>query len=229
MPSQIDRKYPQIKVCGLRNPQEAEGCARLGVDAIGCVFYPPSPRNVSAQQALAIGQVLSAHTRLIGVFVNHDFAQIMDIVQTAGLDGVQLHGQEAPDLVQRLKAADLITIKALFTHAQPDLDQAFAFQPTAFIAECGQGALPGGNARSWDWSAARELAGSHPLMLAGGLSPGNVAQAIRAAMPAAVDVSSGVEASPGSKDLERVAAFVEAVKQVELDKPSAYPAFNPIF
>jgi phosphoribosylanthranilate isomerase/indole-3-glycerol phosphate synthase/phosphoribosylanthranilate isomerase len=147
----------------------------------------------------------------VGVFVNEGFDRIMRTVVTGCLKAVQLHGAEPPELVAALAAEGLLVIKALFVNGQPALDAASRYPAAAFLVECAGGVLPGGNAMSWTWSDARRISSGRPVVLAGGLTPANVQSAIAAANPDAVDVSSGVEESPGRKDIAKVAAFCRAV------------------
>ena len=203
----------RIKICGLTRPEEAAACAALGADAIGMIFYPPSPRHLSSKAAAAICAALPPAVARIGVFVDAPAESILEQARRCGLTGVQLHGNEAPQAVLDLRAAGLLVIKALFAARSPGLDTAPAYTPAAFLVECGRGKLPGGNAEVWSWGAARRVAPLAPLVLAGGLDPGNVAEAIAAAAPDAVDVSSGVESAPGRKDLDQVAAFIQAVRK----------------
>ena len=202
----------QVKICGLTRPHEAVACADLGAHAIGLVFYPKSPRHVEIQQAAAIVRSLESRVTTVGVFVDAGFDAVMETVQACGLSGVQLHGGESPGLVDRLRAEGLVVIKALFANREPYLARADRYGPSAFLAECAGGPLPGGNAKVWDWTEAKALGAAHPLVLAGGLGPENVCAAVAAASPAAVDVSSGVEAFPGRKDPEKVQRFIEAVR-----------------
>lgn len=201
----------QVKICGLKRVDQAAGCAEAGASAVGCVFYPPSPRNVSASQARDIFAALPAGVARVGVFVDEPTDQMLRIAEQCGLTALQLHGRETPETVARLVLAGYRVIKGLYTAKDPRIDRAGDFPGAAFLVECGKGPLPGGNAASWRWGDAREFGETHPLILAGGLSPGNVSEAIAAAQPDAVDVSSGVEAAPGDKDLDKVTAFIAAV------------------
>jgi len=203
---------PQVKICGLTHAEQAFACADLGAEAIGCVFYPKSPRNVSPDQAKKILQALPSHVKGTGVFVNAAYNEIMHTVDYCGLKAVQLHGQESPDLVRRLIQREIIVIKALFMTREPFLHQAENYPASAYLVECGKGHLPGGNALTWNWKDTLEFGKAHTMILAGGLSPENIAEAFSDAIPSAVDVSSGVESSPGIKDLEKVASFLKAVK-----------------
>lgn len=209
------KKYPpQVKICGLTRAEEAAACVELGARGIGCVFYPPSPRNVTEQQARTVCRALSSQAcTLVGVFVDESFGEIMRKVEKCGLDAVQLHGRESPDLVNRLSKEGLRVIKGLFVNAAPSFDAASDYRAYAYLAECAGGPLPGGNALNWNWDAATEVSSKFPLILAGGLNPDNVSEAISAACPDAVDVSSGVEADPGRKDLNKVKRFLEAVSR----------------
>jgi phosphoribosylanthranilate isomerase len=206
---------PQVKICGLTSVDQALECVELGAGAIGCVFYPRSPRHLTDAQAQAICRALPPHVWSVGVFVDESFDGVMRRVERCGLRAVQLHGREEPDFVGRLLGEGVAVFKALFVNARPSLAEAPSYAASAFLAECAGGALPGGNALSWDWSQAMELASRGPLILAGGLNPENVATAIRAASPDALDVSSGVEAKPGTKDMDKVRRFLDAVLGAE--------------
>jgi phosphoribosylanthranilate isomerase len=201
----------QVKICGLTRVEEAAACAEAGARAIGCVFYPGSPRNVNTAIATEIRRALPPAIACVGVFVDESFKNIMRIVGRTGIAAIQLHGSETPELVTQLRREGLFVIKALFGDHSPGLAEAPQFPASAFLVECGQGPLPGGNARTWQWGRAAPLGERHPLILAGGLTPINAAQALRAACPDAIDVSSGVEAGPGRKDLRKVKQLIAAV------------------
>lgn len=207
--SRKEKGYPEIKICGLTEQEEAMECARLGADAIGLVFFEKSPRNVSIAQARQISLSLPEGCVGAGVFVNASFSFIMERASGCNLSAVQLHGNESPELVRQLRGEGLTVIKALYLDDAPSIETAHGFSAHAFLVECGKGVLPGGNALSWDWGKARRFGEEHPLVIAGGLSPDNIAEAIRKALPAAVDISSGVESAPGRKDLSKVATFIE--------------------
>ena len=203
---------PQIKICGLTHPQEAEACAAAGAAAIGFIFYPPSPRCLTPEDAGRITRGLPNSVCPVGVFVNASYDTIMPAAETARLRAVQLHGSESPDLVGRLAATGLTVIKALFFNGNPGFEAYERYTAaSAFLVECVGGPLPGGNALSWNWSAAHSLADKHPVILAGGLTPDNIAAAIADACPDAVDVSSGVEHQPGRKDVIKVRTLSQAV------------------
>jgi phosphoribosylanthranilate isomerase len=201
----------QVKVCGLTRVDEAVACAQAGAKAIGCVFYSRSPRFVDDAAAGAIRRALPNDVLCVGVFVDEPFDEIMRRAERTGVRAVQLHGRETPDLVQRLRREGLFVIKALFDNKAPGIEAGPHYPASAFLVECGKGALPGGNAQIWEWSKAGPFGQHHPLILAGGLAPENAAQAVCAAYPDAVDVSSGVEVSPGRKDIRKVEQFISAV------------------
>ena len=202
---------PQVKICGLTSVDEASACAELGADAVGCVFFPKSPRHLSDEMARDICSALPPEVAKVGVFVNESCDYVMQKVDRCGLTAVQLHGRESPQLVNKILKQNIPVIKALFAAGIPALSDVRKYRASAFLLECGAGVLPGGTALTWDWRQARQVSRIYPVILAGGLSPDNVAQAVAACHPAAVDVSSGVEKAPGIKDLEKVKAFLEAV------------------
>ncbi len=135
----------------------------------------------------------------------------MKKVARCGLKAVQLHGQEPAELAENLQNEGLLVIKALFMNRAPSLDCAGSFRTSAYLIECAGGPLPGGNALAWDYRAAAGLSVKDPVILAGGINPDNVSRAIREASPDAVDVSSGVESAPGTKDMDKVKRLLEAV------------------
>lgn len=224
------RNYPEIKVCGLTRPDEATACAELGADAVGLVFYPPSPRNVSIEQAAAITDVLPSSVSAVGVFVDPPLEQLLQTVNRVGLDVIQLHGAESPEYVSQLsRQTDRKIIKVLFASKAPGMQLAPTYRVNAFLVECGHGPLPGGNAMAWDWAAARPFAQQHPLILAGGLAPETVEDAIAAALPDAVDASSALESQPGRKDLSKVKRFIQAIQRSAAHYTSGDRHIRPIF
>lgn len=207
------RGCPQVKICGLTVVEEAVACAEAGADAIGCVFYPQSPRHLADDAARAICRALPARVCPVGVFVDETFSGVMRRVEHCGLRAVQVHGRETPQLVEELRSEGIIVIKGLFMKREPFIRDAGVYGATAYLVECGAGRLPGGNAEVWNWGeAVAAFPLDAPLALAGGLSPENVREAITSASPDAVDVSSGVEASPGRKDIDKARRFIEAVR-----------------
>ena len=205
---------PQIKICGLTRVAEARACVDAGADAIGLVFYPPSPRFVMTMQAAEIAAAVSERAVTVGVFVDETYETIIRYAEDCQLQAVQLHGQESPTLVRRLRLHDLTVIKTLFHTREPFFNKAAAYDASAFLLECGRGSLPGGNAASWQWQTARTIERRKPVILAGGLTPENVSSAICLGSPDAVDVSSGVESTPGRKQSTKIKSFIDAVTAI---------------
>ncbi|MBU4054692.1 MAG: phosphoribosylanthranilate isomerase [Proteobacteria bacterium] len=208
------RLRPQVKICGITRVEDALAAADAGAKALGFVFYAKSPRNVTPEQARSIIARLPFPLATIGVFVNETLADILEKVNHCGLSGVQLHGNEPPDLVLQLLEHKITVIKALFAQNTPGFDQANTYRPSAFLVECGKGILPGGNAMTWNWADAGRVPRTLPLVLAGGLSPDNVADAVNQSHPDGVDVSSGVEIHPGIKDHDKIKRFMESVPKM---------------
>lgn len=206
----------QVKICGLTRVDEALAAAELGAAAIGLVFYPPSPRFVSDTTAQEIGTSLPDRVARVGVFVDESYDEIMRKAVLCRLSAVQLHGLESPELVEALGKQGLTTIKSVFQKKKPPVSDAHRYGASACLVEGGAGPLPGGNAETWEWASVRKMLGELPCVLAGGLNPDNVAKAIAEFCPVAVDVSSGVEAAPGRKDMEKIRLFMEAVRGAEL-------------
>ena len=194
----------QVKICGLTKIDEAQKITALGVNAIGLVFYPESKRNIDLVTAKKIQKILPSNVSCVGVFVNESFSSIMKIVDYCNLDAVQLHGNETSQMILKLRNKNLNVIKALYMENEPNIKNAKNYGASSCLVECGPGKLPGGNAHSWDWGRTRSYKTDTPLILAGGLAPGNIEEAILSCIPDAVDISSGVEISPGNKDILKV-------------------------
>jgi len=193
-----------VKVCGVTTAADADACAALGVDWIGLNFVPGSPRCIDVATALGIHAAVRGRSELVGVFAGQDEVGLRFFRSAAGLDRLQLHGDEPPELVARLAP---FAFKALRVGSAEDAAGASRYAGLVLIDAKVEGAL-GGTGRTVDFALVAPLARARPVLLAGGLRPGNVAEAVRAVAPWGVDVASGVERSPGVKDLDAVAAFV---------------------
>jgi phosphoribosylanthranilate isomerase len=210
----VPHEVPRIKLCGIARLRDAEQAAELGAWAVGMIFWPDSPRRCPMDEAAAIAAALRRRTELAGVFVD---ARLDDIAATAdalGLTLVQLHGDEGPaycaEVARRTGAK---VIKAARVRDRADVRALHAFAATDFhLLDAYAPDRPGGTGETFAWELAREHARDRPLILSGGLTPENVADAIAAVRPFAVDVASGVEAAPGLKDHARMAAFAAAVR-----------------
>lgn len=204
----------EIKICGIKDLSAMDAALKAGADMVGLVFFPPSPRNVS----LVEGAKLAAHARgkalVVALTVDADDALLDGIAAQVAPDLLQLHGKETPARVSEVRSRTGIPVmKALAVAEASDLDAVPAYAAVAerilFDARPPRAATrPGGHGRAFDWTLLAHVPRSKPIMLSGGLDPENVASAIRTARPDAVDVSSGVEQSPGVKDPNKVAAFV---------------------
>ena len=199
-----------LKICGLTTPEDARFCAEAGAAALGAVFFPPSPRNVTPERAAEVFADVAPDVARVGVFVDATAADILRAARIAGLGVAQLHGAEPPALAAELLAAGIRVLKVLRGGDLAAEAEAYPAD-TRFLVECGRGALPGGNGAAWDWSAARALS-PLPFALAGGLGPDNLAAAATASGAVFFDLSSSVESSPGRKDRGKVLAAVAAAR-----------------
>ena len=199
----------RIKVCGLTRLEDALLAASLGADALGFVFWASSPRAISPEAAAAIVLQLPPLVGRVGVFVDASPSEVAAIANTVGLTALQLHGDEQPDRYTQLWLPIMKSI-ALDDEAAR---QAAAAWPARFtvLVDAADREKRGGTGRRANWAHAAALAAIRPVVLAGGLSPDNVGEAIRTVRPWAVDVSSGVESSPGVKDSDALRRFVAAV------------------
>jgi phosphoribosylanthranilate isomerase len=200
----------QVKICGITNPDDAQVAIEAGADMIGLIFYPPSPRYVTPEQARTIVEHLPSEIPVVGVFVNETAETIAHIAEASGIQKVQLHGDEAPSVCA---AVALPVIKAFrFTeHVRPEMMASYE-TVDAFLVEGFHEKLYGGGGAMADWQQVATLHGYGRIILAGGLTPENVRQAICVVQPYAVDVGSGVEVSPGQKDRQKVRAFIQQAK-----------------
>ncbi len=205
-----------VKICGLRDAQSVDAAVSAGARFTGFVFFPKSPRNVSIADAAALTAAVPPGIARVGLFVNPDDASLSQVLAEVPLDMIQLHGTETSQRVAEVKAlTGLPVIKAVGIAAPDDLDQLWDYGLVADMllvdAKPAPGAqLPGGNGLAFDWRLLVGRKWLKPWMLAGGLKPDNVAEAIRLTGAPAVDVSSGVESAPGIKDHDLIRAFLKA-------------------
>jgi len=199
----------KVKICGITNAADAEHAAACGADALGFVFYPRSPRCVTPEQVREITSGLPPFLTRVGLFVNEDPQRIRTIVATCGLDAVQLHGDESP---ADCRLPPLRVIKGVRPSCEAELQLCAAYPVAALLVDAAVPGQFGGTGRCADWGLAARLAMRQRVILAGGLSPANVADAVHQVKPYGVDVASGVEAAPGLKDPDRVAQFIRNAK-----------------
>lgn len=206
----------RVKICGLRSPQDVLAVAAAGAAYAGFVFFPKSPRHVTLDQAREAALAASVGLAKVALVVDADDAALDQIVETVPLDMLQLHGHETPERVAEVRARyGLPVMKAMGVADEGDLDglleMSLAADQILIDAKPPKGAaLPGGNGLAFDWRLVGKRRWLKPWMLAGGLTPENVAEAIRLTNARQVDVSSGVESAPGVKDHARITAFVRA-------------------
>jgi phosphoribosylanthranilate isomerase len=203
----------RIKVCGITSVEDAEAAQRLGAWAIGLNHHAESPRFVAPDIAAEIGAALKRRCEVVGVFVNSPLGALERAAEGEQLTLLQLHGDEGPAYCAEVaRRTGCKVIKAVRVQSAADVRGAAAYRTDYHLFDAYRRDLPGGTGESFDW----ELAAAHdseiPLIVAGGLRPENVGEAIEVAHPFAVDVTSGVEAEPGRKDPDRMVAFFESVR-----------------
>jgi len=201
----------KVKICGITNLEDALLAADLGADALGFIFYPPSPRSITVDAARTIIAQLPPFVTTVGVFVDEDPARVKELAAAVGLDWLQLHGKETPEYCRSL---DRRVIKAFRIKDENSLDELAPYQGAAqaLLLDTYKKGQVGGTGETFNWNLALEAKKYGPIILAGGLTAANVSEAISVAQPVAVDVASGVEVSPGKKDPEKLKAFFAAIK-----------------
>ncbi|MBF2073868.1 MAG: phosphoribosylanthranilate isomerase [Synechococcales cyanobacterium C42_A2020_086] len=225
----------RIKICGMTRLDQAQSIVQMGVTALGFICVPQSPRFIRPEQIRAIADQLPLHpltgamVERIGVFVDETVADLCRVVEQAGLSGVQLHGSESPQVCQELRAQlpHIQVIKALRVRDAATLTQALDYQHQvdallldAYNPAATHPGLYGGSGRTLDWSSLQSFQPSCPWLLAGGITPENVLQALRQLQPDGIDLSSGVERAPGDKDLDKVARLMEVLKPFSAQVPA---------
>jgi phosphoribosylanthranilate isomerase len=206
-----------VKVCGITRPEDAELAATLGAWGIGFILWPRSPRMADPAIAAGIARVMHRRLETVGVFVNQPLDEIAALADAIGFTHVQLHGDEGPSfcaaVAQRTGAK---VIKAVRIGHASDLRDLERFHTDYHLLDTASRGQYGGTGRTWDWSLLAQRRAKTPFLLAGGLNPDNVAEAIVATRPWAVDVSSGIESEPGVKDHDKMHALFAAVEGVHV-------------
>jgi phosphoribosylanthranilate isomerase len=200
----------RVKICGITGEDDARAAIDAGADALGFIFYPASPRFVSVRRAAQAARVVPPFVARVGVFVNPNNEQVVEAMTECGLDVLQFHGEESPAFCT---AFGRKAVKAFRVRDESSLKELPAFPVDAWLLDSHVPDKPGGSGERFNWNlavAAKRY--GRPIILAGGLTPENVAEAVRLVQPFAVDVSSGVEAAPGKKDVEKMRAFVRTAK-----------------
>lgn len=223
---------PKIKFCGISTLEDAQHAVAAGAWAVGLIFWPHSPRRCEPGVAAAIGAALRRKVEVAGVFVNPTLQELTETAQAVGLTLLQLHGDEGPVFcAEASRRTGCRVIKAARVRSGADIQALGAFHTDYHLLDSHVAGMPGGTGETFAWELARAHRGNPPLILSGGLTPGNVAEAIAAVRPFAVDVASGVERSPGHKDQAKLAAFAAAVAgtvaPAEAPAPAPQPAHDP--
>ena len=204
----------RVKICGITNVPDAVAAVEAGADALGFMFYEPSPRHISIPQAAEIIRELPPFIMKVGVFVDAEEDTVMRAIGDCGLTMLQFHGQESPEYCTQF---GLMNMKAFRMRDAKSLEALQNYPTEAWLLDAFVADKLGGTGEKFNWELAVEAKKlGRPIFLAGGLTSANVAEAVRKVHPFAVDVSSGVEASPGKKDHAKVHAFISAAKSVEL-------------
>lgn len=198
-----------VKVCGVTSVADAIGSIEAGADVIGLNFWPGTARRCDVTAARRIVEALPAHAQVVAVFVDAELSHVRQVLDTTGIAWAQLHGHETPAYLEALLPN---AYKALGAADRSVIETAQRYGGEHLLLDAVVPGLVGGTGRTFDWDLAAEVAEERQLTLAGGLTPSNVAEAIRRVRPHRVDVASGVELRPGVKDVAKVRAFVEAAR-----------------
>ena len=207
----------RIKICGIKQPEQGKAIAIAGATALGFICVPNTPRYVTKQQIRAVVEQLPKQIDRIGVFADTSVEEICQIVEFAGLTGVQLHGDESPEFCHQLRSMlpDIEIIKALRIKNSQALEQVQIYFSSVdtLLLDAYNPQMLGGTGATLDWKTLQQFQPGCPWLLAGGLTPDNVLDALKQVNPNGIDLSSGVERAPGDKDLDKVAKLFEKLGQ----------------
>jgi len=199
----------RVKACGITRLEDARAAVDLGYDAVGFVFYRESKRFIEPEKAAAIVAELPPFISTVALFVDESEKRAKEILLKTRIEVAQFHGRETPDYVNKFP---LKVIKAFGVDDHFDFSRLGEYQASAFLLDTFSREMPGGTGKSFDWSLVKRAKSFGPVILAGGLNPGNVGAAVGEADPFAVDVSTGIEAVPGQKSRQKMMAFIKAVR-----------------
>lgn len=206
----------EVKICGLSVEEGVDAALEAGADFVGFVLFPPSPRNVSLERAAALAARARGRAKIVALTVDGDDSLFRSIAEALRPDLLQLHGKEAPERVDVIRALTGIPVmKAIGVASRDDLALIQSYQSDRFLLDAKpprDATRPGGHGVAFDWAALEKFSSPKPWLLSGGLYPENVAVALQATSAPGVDVSSGVESAPGRKDPARINAFIRAVR-----------------
>jgi phosphoribosylanthranilate isomerase len=208
----MDTSVPKIKFCGLTDPADAERAVAAGAWALGMIMWPGSPRYCDPDTAAEIGAAFRRRAEIVGVFVNPTLPELTRTAEATGLTMLQLHGDEGPVFCgEAARRTGCRVIKAARVRSGADIQALGPFHTDYHLLDSYVRGVPGGTGETFAWDLARAHGASVPVILSGGLHAGNVAEAIVAVRPFAVDVASGIESGPGHKDAAKLDAFAAAV------------------
>lgn len=209
------RVSTRVKICGITRPEDGVAVAYQGADALGFVFYPPSPRAVTAQQALAVVDALPPFVTTVALFVNPDVAEVESVLNTVAIDLLQFHGDESAAFCAQFSRPYIKAVRMREGIDVAQIAQNYS-EAQGLLLDAYRPGVAGGTGDVFDWARVPQNC-DLPIILAGGLTPDNVSNAVRQVRPYAVDVSGGVEADKGIKDVAKIAAFMRGVNSVEVD------------
>ncbi len=206
----------QVKICGITNEEDALCAAACGADALGFIFYEPSPRYIAPADALEIIKILPAHIVVVGVFVNEAAENVKQISGLCGLDFIQLHGDESVEYC--LNFSPEMVIKAVHLRDENDVLNAFQYNAAAILVDSRDAGLYGGTGKTTNWDLALQIKSKKPLILSGGLNEDNVGEAMEKVAPPALDINSGVEIKPGKKDHKKLAGIFDVIRRTDVER-----------
>jgi phosphoribosylanthranilate isomerase len=206
----------RVKICGITNIGDAYWAVESGADALGFIFYPKSQRYIVPERAKEILQKIPGSIGRVGVFVNQEIQAVKEIVSFCGLRLIQLHGDESLPYCAQFPRSSLI--KAVSSWAVEERQELDNYPVKAILVDAREPGRYGGTGKNSDWALAMKVKKTHPLILAGGLNKENIRKAIEAVRPCAVDINSGVEASPGEKDPYKMREIMEIIRAIGMDE-----------
>ena len=214
----------QVKICGITNKEDALCAAGCGAAALGFIFYPPSPRYIKPVDARKIISVLSDELVKVGVFVNEKSEEIKRVMKYCALDMIQLHGDESPEFCRAFPASRVI--KAVELKNDDDVNRALDYDVAALLMDSRHAGLYGGTGKKANWKLACRTKNKKPLILSGGLNEGNIAEALQMVAPAALDINSGMELSPGKKDHATLARIFNIIQAADIASDNSLLIFS---
>ncbi len=216
----------RVKICGLRRPEDVEAAVAAGADALGFNFWKSGPRYIEPQEAARIIAHVPPAILTVGVFVDETLETVQTIAEQTGIQALQLHGTESPEYLERL--GPFLRIKALKVNAAFRPEQLRAYRSASlFLLDGSVAGMHGGTGQPFDWSLAEQAKAYGKIILAGGLTPENVAEAVRRVRPWGVDVASGVERQPGVKDARLVREFIQAARAADAQERGSDATARP--